>query len=239
MGLTIHYRLQSDEADADAARAVVSRLRSRALDLPFAGVGDLIELRGDDCDFEQADHRAPHRWLLIQAASHVECGNWHFNVAPKHVVAFTTSPGDGCEDANFGLCRYPASIMVDDPQHPGARRRLACPGPKWRWSSFCKTQYASDPNCGGVQNFLRCHLSVVALLDHAKSLGVLGEVHDEGDYWERRDPKRLAIEVGDWNEQIAGFVGRIKDAFGDPAVAPITQFPDFEHLEARGRKNER
>jgi hypothetical protein len=68
---------------------------------------------------------------------------------------------------------------------------------------------------------------------------LLGEVHDEGDYWEHRDVKRLAVEVGEWNEQIAGFVGRIKDAFGDPAVAPITQFPDFQHLDARGRKDER
>jgi hypothetical protein len=36
---------------------------------------------------------------------------------------------------------------------------------------------------------------------------------------------------------IAGFVGQMKDRFGDSgsAKAPITRFPNFEHLEARGR----
>lgn len=237
MGLTIHYRLKSD-ADAATARAVLLQLRSRALDLPFAEVGELIELRGDQCDFEKSDRADPQRWLLVQACTHVECGSWHHNVPPTHVIAFTTWPGDGCEQANFGLCRYPSSITVADPDRPGVKRRLACPGPKWRWSSFCKTQYASDPACGGVAHFLQCHLSVVALLDAAKALGILGEVHDEGDYWTDRDPARLANQVGQWNEQIAAFVGRLKDTVGDAAVAPITSFPNFEHLEARGRRGE-
>src|SRR5262249_2710819 len=35
----------------------------------------------------------------------------------------------------------------------------------WQWRSFCKTQYASDPQVGGIPNFLRCHISVVTLLD--------------------------------------------------------------------------
>ena len=42
-------------------------------------------------------------------------------------------------------------------------------------------QYASNPDCGGVENFLRCHLAVVKLLDHAATLGILKEVSDEGD----------------------------------------------------------
>lgn len=38
-------------------------------------------------------------------------------------------------------------------------------GSGWRHSSFCKTQYASDPECGGVPNFLKCHISLITLLD--------------------------------------------------------------------------
>ena len=34
---------------------------------------------------------------------------------------------------------------------------------------------------------------------------------------------------------IAGFAGQMKDWFGDQFVAEITNFPDFEHLEAKGR----
>ena len=38
---------------ASAARQVVQQLRQRALDLPFKQVGELIELTGKDCDFNQ------------------------------------------------------------------------------------------------------------------------------------------------------------------------------------------
>ena len=37
---------------------------------------------------------------------------------------------------------------------------------------------------------------------------------------------------------IAAQAGQLKDLLGDQVEAPITQFPDFEHLEARGRKQE-
>ena len=45
-------------------------------------------------------------------------------------------------------------------------------------------------------------------------------------------------EVGQWNEGMAALVGQLKDMFGGDFQAPITQFPDFEHLEARGNKKE-
>ncbi len=45
----------------------------------------------------------------------------------------------------------------------------------------------------------------------------------------------LANEVGEWNSMLAGLVGQLKDQFGSDFIAPITEFPDFEHLEADGR----
>jgi hypothetical protein len=86
-----------------------------------------------------------------------------------------------------------------------------------------------------MDHFVRCHLSVVRVLDRAKELGILGSVSDEGSYWENRDVKALVQEVGEWNDGIAALVGKLKDLFGGDITAPITQFPDFEHLEARGR----
>ena len=106
----------------------------------------------------------------------------------------------------------------------------------WSWKSFSKTQYASNPECGGVENFLRCHLTVVSLLDHAAKLGVLRKVSDESGFWQNRNVEALAKEVGEWNAQIAGFVGQFKDALGTDFVAEITKFPNFEHLEPEGRK---
>ena len=43
----------------------------------------------------------------------------------------------------------------------------------WRWSSFCKTQYASNPQCGGVPHFLRC-LSLARISFGSKTLGFCG-----------------------------------------------------------------
>ncbi len=109
----------------------------------------------------------------------------------------------------------------------------------WFWGSFCKTQYASNPEHGGVPHFLRCHLAVVKLLDRAKELGILESVSDEGDYWEDRDVESLARHVGEWNSMLAGWAGQLKDALEDQGnglslQAGILGFPNFEHLEAAG-----
>jgi hypothetical protein len=86
-----------------------------------------------------------------------------------------------------------------------------------------------------VPNFLRCHLAVIKLLDQAKSLDMVESVSDEGEFWDNRDVAALAREVGEWNQMVAAFAGQVKDWFGDDVEAAITDFPDFEHLEAKGR----
>jgi hypothetical protein len=50
----------------------------------------------------------------------------------------------------------------------------------------------------------------------------------------KRDIKALAQEVGDWNSIIAGWAGRLKDAFGDGVASEIAKYPNFEHFEAKG-----
>jgi hypothetical protein len=235
MGLTIHYKLHCDTRRSTEARRLVEELRTKALDLPFQEVGEVVELKGDACQFDRYGQDHPHRWLLVQAGQYVERDRIHYSVMPKHVVAFSAWPGEGCEEANFGLCIYPGVLEITDPR-TGRARKLRTELKGWCWSSFCKTQYASSAEAGGVPNFLRCHLSVVRMLDHAKQIGILTSVSDEGDYWEKRDIKALAQEVGEWNEMIAAQAGQLKDLLGDKVEAPITQFPDFEHLEARGNK---
>jgi hypothetical protein len=148
MGLTIHYSLRSDAGSADKARRQVEALRQRALDLPFAEVGELVEFEGDDCRFERHDHPLV-RWLLAQAAVPVLSDGRGSEVVPLHVVAFRTWPGEGCEAANFGLCRYPAEVVT------GEGRRIPTGLPGWTWQSFCKTQYASNPDCGETRRCFR------------------------------------------------------------------------------------
>jgi hypothetical protein len=235
MGLTIHYSFKSFAEGPAQVRELVAKLRDRALELPLARVGEIIERKGAECDFEQCEREYPDRWLLIQAGQSVDRGQHSYSVNPNHLIAFSTWPGEGCEEANFGLCRYPLTITVREPERPDRFRTLRTRLDGWRWISFCKTQYASNPECGGVENFLRCHLSVISLLDQARELGILAEVSDEGEFWRKRDVRALAQEVGSWNEMIASWAGQLKDRFGPNIVAEINKFPNFEHLEAKGR----
>lgn len=305
MGLTIHYQLKTD----GNAKQLVQEMRQVTLDLPFERVGEIVDLKGKDCDFEKrrggVDADDPLRWLLVQAAESVDCP-WNkrlsHRISPKRIIAFNTWPGPGCEAANFGLCLYPSEMNweydAEDDQRFEAvvenggwtksqfswdkwdrhckRNRLHTRSPSafrekrtvptklsgWRWSSFCKTQYASDPRCGGVPNFLRCHMTVITALDRmAKLAGLKVQINDEGKYgssvysddWQearatgreptyRRhkgqyNPKALANEVGEWNSMIAGFAGALSDALsnGTTLESPIKRFPDFEQLEFRGR----
>jgi hypothetical protein len=235
MGLTIHYTLHAQIQTPERARHLMDQLRSKALDLPFKEVGEIVELAGPECDFTGRDRDDPLRWLLTQARQLAVVGEQYHLVQPEQLVAFSTWPGEGCEQANFGLAIYPKTVEVED---WSGKKTLGTGAKRWSWKSFCKTQYSSDPALGGVENFLRCHLSVIRLLDHAQALGILDEVKDEGSYWENRDVRSLAEEVVQWNEQIAGLVGKMKDSLGGDIEAAILKFQNFEHLEAKGRKDE-
>lgn len=229
MGLTIHYGLEADVTRPDQARRLVEQLRQKALDLPFKEVGEIVDVSGEAADFDRRGPDDPDGWLLIQAGRYVVRDDKHFRVSPRRLIAFSTWPGEGAEEANFGLAVYPKTIQVD-----GQRLRTCLRD--WSWASFCKTQYASNPECGGAENFLRCHLAIVKLLDHASELGLLKDVSDEGGYWEHRDVEALAKEVGEWNGMLAAFAGRLKDSIGEGAAvdSEIAKFPNFEHLEAKG-----
>jgi hypothetical protein len=230
MGLTIHYELNAADASPKQARHLVEQLRQAALDLAMTEVGEAVEFSGAACNFQNAEHGS-FRWILVQARRMISVGEEYHLVVPNHLFAFSSRPGEDCEAANFGLACYPATIESKN----GA---IATGLSGWSWHSFCKTQYASRPDVGGIANFVRCHLTVIRLLDHAKTMGILEAVKDESHYWENRDVKALVETVGEWNRQIAGMVGQYKDRLGGIIAAPIAKFPNFEHLEAEGRKNE-
>jgi hypothetical protein len=244
--------------------------------------------------------------LLIQCGASVRCPwneNISFCLSPTRVIAFNIRTGDGCEDANFGLCQYPTAIEREyevtddrrfyrprhdgdsigefsyrkfrkwaDKRHPGEYRyeshynetrtvktRLG----SWRWGSFCKTQYASDPACGGVANFLRLHIALIALLERIGDLSTVKvDVCDEGHYgpatysddWREayaagrkptyvphpatRSVPVLLKELGDYNAMIAAFSGAMKDTCGNGFDSPILRYANFESLEFNGSKSE-
>ena len=228
MGLTIHYSLHARGGDAPARR-LIQALHQAAQDLPFQHLGPIVDLSGDQCGFDHRGQDDPLRWLLIQACGSVDLEpNCSIRVAPRRLLAFTAWPGEGCESSNIGLCLYPATV---DWQGRTLQTKLS----GWRWNSFCKTNYASNPACGGLPHFLQCHLTVIALLDVARKLGCLAKVDDEGGFWEKRDLPALAEEVGSWNEMLAALGGRLKDMLGPGVTSEIARFPNFEALEAAGQ----
>jgi hypothetical protein len=228
MGLTLHYTFFTRDGPAAEVRSLIEHLRKHAQSLPLESVSEMVELKRDECQFRERDTCDPHAWMKIQTLQFQteeegEVLRSTSETAPIHIISFTVQPGKGSEPANFGLCQYP-------------RRK------GWSWSSFCKTQYASNPSAGDVANFLKCHLGLIAVLDKAREMEILGEVHDEGKYWQNRDVEALVKEVGMWNRMIAGFYGGLRDAVeaagGDPRaiLGEIAKFSDFERLEMEGRK---
>jgi hypothetical protein len=220
MGLTIHWNLRRPTNNSMTAKEIIEALRSKALDLPFKEVHDIVHLKGEDCDFNNPKYSGPDnelRWFLIQCIEYAKKGP---DRTPIEVIGFSSWPAKGSEEANFFLARYSKYSKI------------------WKGGSFCKTQYASDPQCGGAANFLRAHLSVVGVLDRAKELNIVERVSDEGEFWEKRDIKALMQEIGEWNAMIAGFAGALSDAIRGTEldlVAPIKGFSDYEHLEAKGQ----
>jgi hypothetical protein len=190
MGLTIHYQLHAQARSLANARELVCQLRQRALDLPFARIGPIAEFPSTTPDGERAV------WWFDTRIT----GQEHsYRIHARRQFAFTTEPGDGCESASFGLGLFPRQILVDHPDQPGRMVNVRTGATGWRWSAFCKTQYAAHSPHGGVIHFLRCHLLVIRLLDLAQELGIWANVNDESGFWRDRDPAALARHAGDWD----------------------------------------
>lgn len=214
MGLTIVYNLSTDEDDPTRIRDLVGQLRERAVKLPFTEVTDVIELQDEAADFRNSGPDDPNWWLLIQAGQYLLSESRSQPLPPSHLIAFTTVPGDGCEPANFGLCRRPNGSSG------------------WCWSSFCKTVYANHRDYGGVTNFLKCHIAVIKVLDYTRELGFNTQVSDPSGYWESRKPEDLVRAVGGWTPKIASFLARQRGESDETVLANIARYPVLEHLMA-------
>jgi hypothetical protein len=81
MGLTIHYSLKSKLTDANQVNQTVHRMRQLALDLPFEEVGEIVDLKGQQCDTEARRKELQNGdekneslfWLMIQAGQSIQC----------------------------------------------------------------------------------------------------------------------------------------------------------------------
>ena len=135
MGLTIHYRI---EASSDWTRRQIRQkledTRRFALALPVISVSEVVEFRGEECDYrtgqrenetpDEADARDPYRWLKIQAGRYVE-SPWRpgesRQQAPSHMLCLSIYPAEGSEQMNLGWCSFPRFVWKREQDHaPGS-----------------------------------------------------------------------------------------------------------------------
>ncbi|BAY21714.1 hypothetical protein NIES2100_14710 [Calothrix sp. NIES-2100] len=224
MGLTIHYQFSLNNATVTQAREKAIALHNLALQLPFQRVDELVEIAGDACDFEPDNCDDPYALIKIRAGKPIEIAMDTFSWQnPTYIIGFNSLVGEGAENSVFGLAIYSAMKDVND----------------WSWTGFCKTQYASNLEYGGLENFLKCHLLIVKMLDFACELGITCDITDETGYWEHRSIEKLAEILHQHNILIAAFTGQLKDDLAAKGItstqSPIFDYPNFEYLEAEGK----
>src|SRR5258708_20172659 len=146
MRLTIHYLFKARGSDA-RARQLSKALLQDVQDLSFKKLGEIVEWSEDEGDSNQRVANDSLSWMItglrrdveIVSQRRVHNGKTHrayVEVTPTRVIAFTTWPGQGCEGADFGLCKYPAVVETGGRM---VRTRLS----GWSWGAYCKTQFAS------------------------------------------------------------------------------------------------
>lgn len=239
MGLHLCYELSLPARTSSGAIAAhVAQLHERAITLPIAQVSSIVSRHDFDPDLIEGPQGLSFRQLedvvgigarstrdnLYRRSIGVSPDDPRIVEAPDgtriDVIAFAVAPGRGSEPATFGFARLANRNAPSD----------------WHWQAWCKTQYASAVS---DDHLVRCHTSLVRLLDAARESGVHVEVHDETEYWASRDPQLLVEKVREMNRIIARFAGKLNDALRDtePGREGLTtggaifDHPDFERLE--------
>jgi len=218
MGLTIYYKLSVAENLSPAVvRELVSRAGLYAKKIGCAEAGAVMPV----------DNDTPETFWHVQYERQGE--RFVRSIPAKHGWVVNVWPGEGCESALFGLCRYPRTTRVPALVSTGA-------GSGWIFNNYCKTQYASEH---GWEHFVRCHKIILSILKFWRQMGVTVEVSDEGGYWETGSEEKLRAALESYNGLIAAVAGAFKDASdasgkGGSVESPIFARGDFERLEAQG-----
>jgi hypothetical protein len=207
MGLTIHYELRLPATtQCDEVTRLLEELRAYTATVPFEYVSPAVSSTG--CGgHTRADACIAFFAELIATPFEEEEPR---TADPSTARGFVIDPGDGCETATVGFVSRQDDLGIRE----------------WFWRCSCKTQYASIVS---DEHMVACHAGLVAVLDHAKALGIDVTVDDETFYWEHRDTNRLLDEVRRMNQLMARFAGALADRMH--VQASIFEHPRFERLE--------
>jgi len=175
MGLTVHYDLKFKGTEAEVQNKL-KELKFCAEQLPFAEINGPAFLDYGKWTLEK--YHAKKGYNDWRDWASIQGMNYEKTDAngPK-AFCLNLWLGEGCEPMNIGL-------------------RQCWNSNYWTWYSFCKTQYAEE--------FVKCHLLVIRMLDECKRLDILKDVRDEGKYWETREIKVLGGNINDFTEMLQG-----------------------------------
>ncbi len=252
MGLTLHYDWKT-KCDSRAARRLIVKFHAIAEKLGFDHISKIFEQDPPDgkTSFELFEDEKFRQGDVYVSRRRADGEEEVVRIPGQHAVFFHVR-NEGAETALVGLASHPPVVIHREDvihRHADGREKgrdmnaghsIEFPTRRrgyYSWHSHCKTQYAGNPRHGGEANFLRAHLTLVELFDQIADSGVKVRMRDDSKYAKHRDVDRLLKSLRSWNAIVAQFVGTIKDALGDQAgamAAPITDRPDFEHLEAKG-----
>lgn len=230
MGLTIHYTIKH-RGKKEQLKDKLEKIRQACLDLPFEEVGEVKVVKitketwtaykrlQQECNYpNNTDENLERRdrileenfgvttWQMIEA-DHYWRGTKLIDCTgkPTTLVGLYLWPGQGCESSTLNFYKR---------------------GNKYLCKSFCKTQYA--------EQFAKCHLLVIQLLDMLKAEGFEVDVYDEGKYWETRDIKVLAKNINESTALIKAILGSLKSAAqqnGMVVEAPITECENYMKVD--------
>jgi len=212
MGLTIHYKLKFEGTSKEVENKL-KQVENKAKDMPMEFVGPLWKVNFSKSFNDEAENKRQageeesetYRWAKIQLEPR---GFWNDDtyLPNKEVNKYwgwvvTLWTGKGCESTNIGL-------TTKDGYH-------------WIGQGFTKTQYA--------KNFLRSHLTVIAVLEFCEKIGILEEVNDEGRYWESRNLEKLASNINESTKMIKGFLKTLKKSGfeSDKINSPIEKTENY------------
>jgi hypothetical protein len=251
MGLTVYYNWKT-KVDLRSARRMIVKFHGIARKLPFDEVSEIYEQDPPDGETKFLLYESTFRQGGLYLSRTRTDGERELVHIPALHAMFFNARVEGGEGALIGLATHPPIVVHredviernpdgsecerilgggDPVEFPTARRGY------YSWQSFCKTQYAGNPNFGGEANFLRAHLSLIELLDQIQAAGVKLHIRDDAGYAKHRDVDRLLRFLRKWDAIIANVVGRLGDKLAGQSaslIAPIKERPDFEHLEAKG-----
>ena len=220
MGLTIHYNI-SFKGSADQLLSKLQTIRNQCLDLPFEEVDEIEHLHYGKKEFQcyqdieqrtRYPNNTPERMekaqnlykaMGIDREIMINYDVYHRQkrFSPVEAVKWGLWAGQGCEGSNFNFFKKKTW---------------------WKCHSFTKTQYA--------EQFVRCHLLVIKILDLFKEQGFTVQVNDEGNYWKTRDLKVLAKEINDYTtllKTVFGNISKQAEQAGMIVEAPITECENY------------